>query len=472
MGTVDQTASASDLASRNRSVVKYRESFKEEAIHMNSLNTVTDLSLSRRTVLGGMFAVAAVPLLASCTTSGEGSGTTELRVGWWGDDTRHEATQAALDLFTKKNPDVTIGAEYGGYENYFEKLSTQLAGRKAPDLVQMSVDGYPALADKGVLLDLNELVDSGVLDLSSFDAEVLKQGERDGKQVTLPMGLSAPIVLTDNTKLNELGIEFDSTDGFDGYAKTALAISEATPDGYWGSADGGGYRGFLETWVRQDGGLFFTEGGELGFTKKQLSDHFGYWGDLRSKGAAVSAGEQAVFQENLDGLPLIRGIAALDASFVTIFAGLSGMVTNELGFGAMPYDDPSNSGQAPTFGVSFSIIATTDHKEATGKLLDFLINDEAAVTALGFTRGVTPSPAFNAIAAAGLSDEELMAKGITYIDSLAEFAAPAPAPLPPRAGEIQQALLRRINEEISFGRLTISEGVDNFFSEANSILEK
>lgn len=36
----------------------------------------------------------------------------------------------------KKNPNITIEAEYGSWDGHYQKLVTQLAGGTAPDLMQ------------------------------------------------------------------------------------------------------------------------------------------------------------------------------------------------------------------------------------------------------------------------------------------------------------------------------------------------
>ena len=55
---------------------------------------------------------------------------------WWGDDVRHEATLAVIEQYEEAHPNVTIEAEYGGYDGYFEKLTTQLSGGTAADIIQ------------------------------------------------------------------------------------------------------------------------------------------------------------------------------------------------------------------------------------------------------------------------------------------------------------------------------------------------
>ena len=37
------------------------------------------------------------------------------------------------------DPHVKIEGEYGGFDGYLEKLTTQLAGRTAPDIMQIDI---------------------------------------------------------------------------------------------------------------------------------------------------------------------------------------------------------------------------------------------------------------------------------------------------------------------------------------------
>ena len=51
-----------------------------------------------------------------------------LRFSWWGSEDRHEATIAAIEKYEELNPNITIEYEYMGFDSYYQKLLTQLAG--------------------------------------------------------------------------------------------------------------------------------------------------------------------------------------------------------------------------------------------------------------------------------------------------------------------------------------------------------
>ena len=63
--------------------------------------------------------------------------TVTLRFSWWGADTRHQATLAAMELYSQRNPNVKIEGEYGAFSTFYQKLLTQLAGRTAPDIISV-----------------------------------------------------------------------------------------------------------------------------------------------------------------------------------------------------------------------------------------------------------------------------------------------------------------------------------------------
>ena len=56
-----------------------------------------------------------------------------LRFSWWGSTTRHQATLEAIELYESRHPNVTIEGEYGAFDDFYQKLLTQLAGGTAPD---------------------------------------------------------------------------------------------------------------------------------------------------------------------------------------------------------------------------------------------------------------------------------------------------------------------------------------------------
>ena len=57
--------------------------------------------------------------------SGNG-GKVELKFSWWGGDSRHEATEKAIQAFMAKYPDITVTAETGAWSGWEEKQALNI----------------------------------------------------------------------------------------------------------------------------------------------------------------------------------------------------------------------------------------------------------------------------------------------------------------------------------------------------------
>lgn len=143
------------------------------------------------------------------TSQASGDGTVSLRFMWWGGDDRATATLNAIDAYEKKNPNVTIEAEYGSSDGYQEKLTTQLASGTIADIFQMGTGwmrGY-VNSNADYFVDFNGYPDD--IDLSTFDADFLKNnGQFDGHQYGLPTGISGHALIYNKDLADKIGIDF------------------------------------------------------------------------------------------------------------------------------------------------------------------------------------------------------------------------------------------------------------------------
>ena len=116
-----------------------------------------------------------------------------LRFMWWGDDVRHQATLDVIEQYETEHPNVKIEAEYGGYDGYFEKLTTQLSGETAADIIQYNANTVSDLMEIGdVFVNLEDYAD--ILDTSDFNQEFIQNfSYYDGKMIALPTGINGGI---------------------------------------------------------------------------------------------------------------------------------------------------------------------------------------------------------------------------------------------------------------------------------------
>ena len=75
--------------------------------------------------------------VAGGASTTDGKEPVTLRFSWWGGETRHKATMAAVEAFEQEYPWVTVECEYSSWDGWTDKVATQLAGGTAPDLTQI-----------------------------------------------------------------------------------------------------------------------------------------------------------------------------------------------------------------------------------------------------------------------------------------------------------------------------------------------
>jgi oligogalacturonide transport system substrate-binding protein len=164
---------------------------------------VKGLQATRRTVTAaglGLITQAALPRLARAQTP------RVIRFSWWGGSGRHAATLKALSLFESRHPGVRVKAEYMGFNGYLERLTTQIAGRNEPDVMQVNWAWVAMFSKRGTgFYDLNQARD--LLDLKQFSPSDLQTGLVQDKLNGLPASFSARVLIWNHTSFQRAGLQ-------------------------------------------------------------------------------------------------------------------------------------------------------------------------------------------------------------------------------------------------------------------------
>ena len=91
------------------------------------------MTMSRRALLGAAGGLALG--LGACSAPGAGSSSpdgAEMRMGWWGNQTRTELTNQVIQAYQGANPGVTVAGEPAEWAGYWDRLATQTAADNAP----------------------------------------------------------------------------------------------------------------------------------------------------------------------------------------------------------------------------------------------------------------------------------------------------------------------------------------------------
>ena len=150
-----------------------------------------------------------------------------LRYSWWGDAARAELVEEAITAFEEANPGITVQGTFSDYEPYWQKLSTEVAGGGAPDVMQMDYSYLREYGDRDVLLDLNGQVGAN-LQTDDLVEGIGGTGVVDGSLLAVPVGTNCFSMAYRTDLFEQVGVDPSSGLTWDEYDDAIAAISEQT----------------------------------------------------------------------------------------------------------------------------------------------------------------------------------------------------------------------------------------------------
>lgn len=415
--------------------------------------------------------VSMLALSVGCSNSPSGQpedGPVEIRFAWWGNATRAEITNKAIKEFEAANPTIKVKPEYGDIGGYFDKLATQVAANDAPDVITMG-GAYPAeYANRGALLDLAKV--SGVLDLSDTDQGALENGQVQGTQYGVSTGANALAVVANPAVFQAAGVPLpgDGSWSWDDFSRIAAEVTAKSPAGTYGTATVLTHDS-LDAYARQRGEALYTQDGALGLGKETVRDYFELSAQLSESGAAPGASEtveklDASTEQTLMGM----GQAGMMLTWSNSLTALSKASGSDLVLLNLP-------GESPTPGIwlqssqFYTISARSKHTEAAAKLVDFLVNHEAAATIIQSDRGVPSNPEMRAAIQDLLTPQGKVEAA--YIDQVGKKDF-APTFIGPTGSTAVKEITERINTEVLFKRLGPDEAAEQWLNESKAAIGK
>lgn len=342
----------------------------------------------KRLILGTILATTALVSVGQAA---------ELRMSWWGGDSRHVATQEALKACGAKHGH-TISPEFTGWSGHYEKLTTQIAGGTEADIMQVN---WPWLsiysADGNGLANLADLGD--IIDLTNWDSDQLQAGTMNRKLNGLPISTTGRLFAFNKTTWEKAGLDLPKN--WDELLAAGPIFKEKLGDDYYPFEAS-----------RLDAALIVTLFGTQATGKAMINPETSKfdW----SKEDLVRAIE--FYQTLVDNHVLMSWKEVAGAGNIALHENPN-WASGKIG-GTYQWDstyfkisDPLDEGQELTYvdllsqegqktpgiyrkaSMVFSISANSQNKEAAAQIVNCLLNEEEGVAALGSTRGVPGSNA-------------------------------------------------------------------------------
>lgn len=330
-----------------------------------------------------------------------------LTMSWWGGDSRHEATLAAIEAFEAQYPGITVEPTYAAWDGWEEKMATAFAAGTAQDVNQVNWNWITQYdADGTVFLNLNDY--AGVIDLTQVDPAYLAMCEAsDGSQAGVPISMTGRIFYWDKTTFDEVGVEIPTT------LEDLKACGEAFKakgDDYYPLALGEYDRMILMVYYLESVyGTDWVTDGTLNYTQEQIVEGLNFIQSLEDAhvipSIATIAGDGAASldqnQNWIDGH--YAGIFEWDSSASKFSAALE--EGREFAVGDYLTDLGDFNGGYAKVSMCWAINSNCAHPKEAALLVNYLMNNEEAATILKSERGIPVSQiALSTADAAGLLD--------------------------------------------------------------------
>lgn len=413
--------------------------------------------------------LAGLVLAASACSgsSGGDDGTIELRFGWWGNNDRAAATQKVIDAFEAKNPGITVKGTYTDFNSYFDRLATEVAGGRAPDVITLG-GAYPReYGDRGALLDLSKVA----LKTDEIGAAALGNGMFNGVQYGVPTGVNAISVVVNESVFDKAGVELPDQDTWtwDDFKRIARDLAAKLPDGSFALADPT-RTDMLDAFSRQRGEALYTADGKVGISEQTLVEWWTMTLELRDAGATPPASQTAelITQPAPEQSLMGRGLAAMQFDWSNQLTALRKASGQPLKLIRLP-------GETPTPGMwlqasqIYSINAKSEHPAEAAKLVDFLVNSVDAGKIILADRGIPANSEVREGIQSVLTDDEKAQAA--FIDELTPKAGP-PLVIGPTGSTDTPKILDRVNAEVLFDRQTPAEAAADFVKQVATAIKQ
>lgn len=437
------------------------------------LSDTSQPSLTRRNLLlgGGAFSLLAA---TGCTPSSSDGATNEagtLRFAWWGGTERQNLYTEFVQTFQDANPDLTLSLEPADYNAYVDRLAVQAAARNLPDTFWVPGSQFLTYASQDSMLDLDEVPD-GTIDYSDFDTDQVDSWRAlGGKLYSAVYNQINPVIQVNQGHFDELGIEVpdDETWDWDDLRAIAMEYSEATDEGIYGIRYGAASQQHIEQWLRQQGAELFDEDGNMGFDATILGDWFDMWEQWTADGAVLPV--QAAGSITAP-YPEIAGNIGIETGQANHLFDNQAASDGELAMYLLPAGPEAAEGFPYLWYNRICVAANTADPEVAGKFINFFINDEASVDAIGVISGPPSNPRLRDLArekATEADDQEsLKVIDIVQRESEREMRPRAEAPA---GASGWNSLLARTAENIAVGGVPIAEASESMIADLQRSLD-
>lgn len=400
------------------------------------------------------------------------TGPVNMRMSWWGGESRHKATLAVFEEYSKKFPNVKIEGEYSGTTGpYLTKLLTQLAGNTAPDVIQVDYKWVKDLTEqKDNFVNYNDVLKR--FDTSQIDMKLSEQYcSNKGFLLGLPIGLNAFGLMYNPAVFQKNGITPIKEPTWDDIVDMGTKLHQADSKKYLLIPQIGHYYYMFKSMTMQRTGknLMNDADKSILFSRDDAVFFFTYIKKLFDTGTIPPVEETLVYGTSfVDQIPSWHdqnyAMATTGASVLAAMVKATKFPVEMARFPVMK--NPVNPGVFTPVSMMFAINAKSKFKDQAIDFVNWYINDEKAIMIMKDERGVP----VNGKARKMLQDAKLIMPEVTKCIELASTAAGKPESALDTNPELL-AVFDNYWQSVGYKKMTPEQAADGYISDLKKSLE-
>jgi multiple sugar transport system substrate-binding protein len=386
----------------------------------------------------------------------------KLRIYWWGSQNRHDATQKAMEAYTKLHPNVTFEPEFSGWDGYFDKMATMTASGNMPDIVQMDSFYLEDYAKRNTLADL-----SAGINTADIPSALLDSGKYKNKLYAVPLGNNALAYGYNKKAFENAGIEVPRNGWtWESFKKMAGEMQGKLSKGKYVTMDyTREYLNYESYQLSKGKGFPITPDGKFNFDKDAFLEHTKMYGDFRKNGIVPPPDISVTHKEFDPKMDLLaNGTVQVRHLYTAQYPTLTNLVADTFELVTYPQNEQPSGWLKPS--MFWSVSAKSAHAEEAKKFIDWFINDQSANEIL--LSGGRGTPASTKIVSA-------LESKFSEVDKVANktLAVIAQKPAPFNAGAAGWANFRdkdfkAIGEKVMFGKITPEQAWEEIVAAAKT----
>lgn len=329
-------------------------------------------------------------LLAGCSGNNPGpSGPVSLTFQAFANTPEGQAANKKIvDAWNKANPDTTVNLVMTPIDSVYEKISTQMAGGTAPDILMDDAQDIRQYVNDGYIVDLTPLLSKDTV--GSIDPGVLDTVKINDTIAGVPTEMQTYVVLANKDLLDAAGVTIPTGDSMSWDEMKSIAKA-STKDGISGMTWGlkSPTAAFVSLGLG-NGAKYFT-----GQDKDAQSSIGSVEMDIPQRVRAMitdgTMDRVGVSQASSDVLPTFySGKAAMVMTQSYHIANIAKNAPADLNWVVLPPLEGSSGTQQAAIPTTISVTANSKSPEQAAKFLEFYMKAEN-LSDLNFAEGLIPT---------------------------------------------------------------------------------